>query len=404
MKILFVCENYIPHYGGVEVVFKNLAERLVQKGHSVTLITHLLKGTKRKEIMNGVVVKRISSLNSRYIFSFASIPSVLKEAKKHDIIQTTTFNGTFPAWIASIIRKKPVALTVHEIWQGRWQEVTGFSWWKSKIHELFERGIYFMPFDRYICVSNSTKKDCTRLLTKKESRITRVYNGLDYDYWNKENVTQQDVQEVKSKVELLNNNNNNNNKELFFYLSWGRPGASKGFASLINAVPLILKKVPNAHLILMLGTAEKYKEKYVELINLINSLRLNDNITIIPSLPYKYLRTLITQVDCVVIPSLAEGFGYTTAETVAMETPVITSDAGSLIEVVGGKHLVFRRKDRIDLAEKVVMAANGNYQYKKEKRFLWEEAVEQYENIYQQLTDSNLQQLSSTKETRLFPN
>ena len=26
MKILFVLENYLPHIGGVEIVFKNLAE------------------------------------------------------------------------------------------------------------------------------------------------------------------------------------------------------------------------------------------------------------------------------------------------------------------------------------------------------------------------------------------
>ena len=47
MKILFVLENYIPHIGGVEVVFKNLAEGLVKLGHDVFLITHRLKGTKK---------------------------------------------------------------------------------------------------------------------------------------------------------------------------------------------------------------------------------------------------------------------------------------------------------------------------------------------------------------------
>ena len=39
MKILFVIENYPPHIGGVEALFKNLAEGLAKK-HEVTIITH----------------------------------------------------------------------------------------------------------------------------------------------------------------------------------------------------------------------------------------------------------------------------------------------------------------------------------------------------------------------------
>ena len=56
MHILFVCENYLPHYGGAEVVFKNLAEGFVKKGHDVSLVTHQIKGTKKFEKINGVKV------------------------------------------------------------------------------------------------------------------------------------------------------------------------------------------------------------------------------------------------------------------------------------------------------------------------------------------------------------
>ncbi|MBS3127462.1 glycosyltransferase [Candidatus Woesearchaeota archaeon] len=47
MKILFICENYYPHLGGAEVVFKNLAEGYVKRGHQVTVLTHQLQGTKK---------------------------------------------------------------------------------------------------------------------------------------------------------------------------------------------------------------------------------------------------------------------------------------------------------------------------------------------------------------------
>ena len=45
MNVLFVCENYYPHYGGAEVVFKNLAEGSATAGHEVSVLTHRLKNT-----------------------------------------------------------------------------------------------------------------------------------------------------------------------------------------------------------------------------------------------------------------------------------------------------------------------------------------------------------------------
>ena len=116
MKILFICENYLPHYGGAEVVFKNLAERYQKRGHQSTILTHQLKNTKKTEIINNVQVHRIPSLFSRYIFSFTAIPKAIKLAQQHNIIQTTTFNGAFPAWIAGKLTRKPVVITIHEIW------------------------------------------------------------------------------------------------------------------------------------------------------------------------------------------------------------------------------------------------------------------------------------------------
>src|SRR3954468_1153941 len=63
MRILFVLENYFPHLGGVEMVFKNLCEGLAKK-HEVTVITRRLPNTKAKETMNRVKIIRVSSFNS----------------------------------------------------------------------------------------------------------------------------------------------------------------------------------------------------------------------------------------------------------------------------------------------------------------------------------------------------
>ena len=79
---------------------------------------------KKTEIINSVKVTRINVPQKlrRHFFSFFSIPRVVKIAKGYDIIHSGTYNGSVPAWLASIVKRKPWFLTYHEAmadWQGR---------------------------------------------------------------------------------------------------------------------------------------------------------------------------------------------------------------------------------------------------------------------------------------------
>ena len=374
MKILFVCENYFPHYGGAEVLFKNLAEGYVKQGNTVSVITQRLKKTTKTETINGVHLQRAYSFFSRYLFSFLALPRVIAEAKNYDVIQTTTFNGAFPAWIAAKIWRKPVVITIHEVWIGKWQEITGFSIWKSRIHELLERMIYLLPFDRYICVSDTTRKD---LLQRNipEEKVKLVYNGFDYSSWNKQNFSKTDVEKIRTQF----------GEDKFIYFAWGRPGASKGFEYFIQAAPSILEKIPNALFVLMLGSVDKYKRKYQELQTLLKTLNLEGKFKIINSVPYSELGNYILAADSIIVPSISEGFGYTTVEATTLGKSVLISDAGSLLEVVSGKHNVFRRKDIPDLAEKAVLCAQGKYKEATPKQFTWEKTIEGYLQQYNSL-------------------
>lgn len=370
MKILFVCENYLPHIGGAEVVFKNLSENYVQNGHQVSLITHQMRGSKKREIMNGVKVSRIPSLFSRYLFTFTAIPKAIKLAKHHDVIQTTTFNGAFPAWLAGKITGKPVVITVHEVWVGKWKEVTGFGWLKSSIHNFLERCIYSLPFTKYVCVSKATEKDLNKLNINK-NKVQTIHNGFDYDFWNPNNFS-----EIKDKLQ-----------DKFTYFSWGRPGVSKGFEYLLRAIPKIKQNVPNAVFLLMLGSREKYPEKHSQLKQLIHSLGIENDVKIIDSVGYSELGNYVKSANCVIIPSIAEGFGYAALEAASMEVPVVVSNAGSLPEVISGKHLIFEKKNAEDLANKATLVAKGQYITTPVKKFPWDKCVQSYLETYSQVLE-----------------
>lgn len=68
MKILLTVEFYEPHKGGAEEVVKQVAERLVQKGHNVTIATTYIQ-QRRSRLINGVRIEafRISGNTVRGI-------------------------------------------------------------------------------------------------------------------------------------------------------------------------------------------------------------------------------------------------------------------------------------------------------------------------------------------------
>ena len=370
MNILFVIENYLPHIGGVEMVFKNLAEGLVKKGHAATIITHRLKGTAAEETISGVKVKRISCFGSRYLFTFFSIPAAVAAAKNADIVHTTTFNGFFPAWLAAKLNRKPLIATIHEVWVGKWREYTDFWGLKSLLHEAFERLIYLLPLvDKYVAVSNSTRQQLLRI-GKSEKKAVTIYNGVDYEHFNPKKYN---GEAIRRKYALKNS---------YVVLVYGRPGPSKGIEYAIAAMKEISLSMPNAKMLLMLSRDKQYARKYLQLLQLIKKLQLEDKILNIPPVPHSQLPSYIKAADCVVVPSLSEGFGYTAAEAAAMGKPIIASNTTSLPEIVSGKHILVKPKDSSEIAAAVISMSQGKFHKTPLKKFTIEANVANYLKVY----------------------
>ncbi len=374
MNVLFVIENYLPHIGGVEAVFRNLAEGLAKQGHTATIITHRLKGTAAEETINGVRVKRVSCFDSREIFTFAAIPAAIEAAKNADIVHTTTFNGFFPAWVAAKITGKPLVATIHEVWIGKWIEYGGKGLLSSVPYELFERlFIYALPgVDKYVAVSNSTRKQLLQI-GKNEGKVITIYNGVDYRHFN---LKKHSGNKVRKKYSLQKN---------YVVLVYGRPGPSKGIEYAIAAMKEILLQVPNSKMLLMLSRDKQYQGKYSQLLQLIKENGLSNSIISVEPVPHSELPDYIMAADCVVIPSLSEGFGYTAAEAAAMGKPIVASNTTSLPEVVSGKHILVQPKNSKEIAAAVVSVFHGKCHKTKLRKFTIEENVSNYLKVYEGL-------------------
>jgi glycosyltransferase involved in cell wall biosynthesis len=234
-----------------------------------------------------------------------------------------------------------------------------------------------LPFDEYVAVSRAT---CLDLLHEgvSEAKARVIHNGVD---------------------ELLEPNDRARTGELrkachigqddFLYLYYGRPGMTKGVEYLVKAAPQIQHHVPNAHLALIL--ADEPRENYLRLCHMIDELRPTCNIHLVPQLPpdgREQLARYLLDADCIVVPSLTEGFGLTTAEACALGIPVVASRAGAIPEVVSGYHVLIEPGSSDALAEGVVRAWTGQYDHLPRREFTWARMVDEYESLYREMVRS----------------
>lgn len=109
----------------------------------------------------------------------------------------------------------------------------------------------------------------------------------------------------------------------------GRLRSEKGQALLIETFPDVLKKFPNAQLLIVGdGPDRKSFELRAELLN------LTDRIIWLGKKSPEKVYQLYSVIDIVVVPSVFEGFSLAAAEAMAAGVPVVGSNVGGLAEVV----------------------------------------------------------------------
>lgn len=370
MNILLVTEYYWPHVGGVEVVFKNLAEGLAARGHRVNVVTSRVPETPVFETVNNVRIRRINVpvKGDRYFFTWMSVPWVWRLVRRADVVHGTLYTAAWPTWFVAKLRRKPCVLTVHEVFGARWRErFPAHTAWAG-LHRWLERALLMLPFDRYVAVSEATARDlCDH---KDPNKVSMIHNGIDTEHFNPARI---DRNIFRKKWALK--------PDEYAFLYYGRPGISKGVDVLVRA----FSRVEDSKARLVLILSEKPKKSYDAVKKLIKNLDLGARVILKKSVPYRDLPGFIMAADTVVVPSLAEGFGFAAAESAAMERPLIVTKAGSLPEVAHGNVLLAEPGDPASLAHAMTKALAGKFRAVAKKTFRWDANVDAHLNLYREL-------------------
>jgi glycosyltransferase involved in cell wall biosynthesis len=364
VRLLFILDNYWPHVGGMETLFANVCEGMAAAGHSVTVLSRGVTGAPANERRNGVAISRVSA-KTRYAFPFLAFPKALRLAAGAELIATATFASAPLGSLVGFLRRLPVVVTVPEVWIGKWticSTLTGFNAW---VHDVLERLIFTFPFSTYIGISQSTTRELAKALGSRTARVETIYCGFDPVPWERAG----NRAEARARYGLSERD--------YLIVGYGRPGISKGFRYLVDAFPAIRRARPEARLVLVLSATSDTRAEFGEL-----KRRADPAIVFSNSLPIDRLRELVGAADCVVVPSLSEGFGYTTLEAASAGTCVVASNTTSIPEVIGGKYLLVEPADSDAIARGVLAVARGDYERRPVPRFAWSVTLAEYAASY----------------------
>jgi len=364
MKIVFVLENYFPNIGGVESLFKSLVDALSKEGHEITIVTSRITPASPLKEKKGTITIRRMPFNNRYLFTFLGFFYALPYIRQCDLVHTTSYNAAIPAFFAAKFFRKKVIITFHEVWGELWDKLPYMGRVGKITHSIFEQFLLKLPFNHFVGVSKSTSINLVKAGVKKE-KISTIYNGIDYTEF--QDTTVRAIKKQKK----------------FTYTYFGRLGISKGLDLLMEAIPTIKSKYPDSQINLIVP---KVPASFLEKIEtFIQQQKLSQYILLKHHLSFEALKKEIKASHCVVIPSYSEGFCFAAVETIALGTPVISSDQTALKEVVCGQFIKMDNLSVNSLVSAMEKAKQGQWEQTPIKKFELKETIKQYTQLYQRV-------------------
>lgn len=204
---------------------------------------------------------------------------------------------------------------------------------------------------RVIAISNSTKKQIVRHYPLASKKVDVTLLAYDKDRFH-EGITDNDVRRVAKKYSIT--------KDYVLFLSTLKP--SKNVEGLLQAWKEVNDKFPDMDLVI----AGKKGWLYDSIFKKVQELDVEDSVIFTDYVDEEDKPELITGAKVFTLPSFWEGFGLDPLNAMAVGTPAVVSDVGSLPEVVGDAGLYVDPKKPSDIAKKLKKVLNmGKKDYNK---------------------------------------
>jgi len=345
--------------GGVERGTMELSREFVKRGHESIVIScggrmvSIIKADGGRHIKLDVCSKNPFAAPWRIY----KLSKVLHELKP-DIVHV---RSRVPAWLVYFAKRGldlKIVSTVHGF-----NSVNFYSSIMTKA-------------DAVICVSNSIKVYIQEHYHTPEKNITVIPRGIDLDKFNPQNIDHEFISKFLQQYHLKNN---------FIITTVGRITQLKDIETFIRAIAIVKETIPDLKG-LIVGGVHKDKQNYFDgLKQLIHGLKLENEIIFTGS--QNNVAEIYTLSNVVVSASKKpESFGRSVAEAIAMNTPVIATNHGGVLDIIQediNGYLV-NVGDANELAAKIIKSKDlkvDGYKYIKDN-FSLEQMVEKTLKVY----------------------
>ncbi len=392
MNIAQVCIRYLAP-GGAETHIQKISERLVDRGHEVTVYTTNLKTQvpwqcfddwTRETYVNGVNVVRLPI--RRYVLPFIpypTIPGLIKTLfnAKNDVVHAHS-HRYYQIFAAAAAKRKrgrrngqyqmPLVVTPH-FHPAANKESPVSKFLMAVDDAMFSRSIYRMV-DRILVVTDGEKKYINKFAPLK--KCVTVPNGLDISEWTP----------IPNGAPFRKRYRLSDDDQIVLYT--GRLADNKGLEHLIDASYDIIMQHKRVKFVIVgedWGVLKMLKKK-------IWAKNLDDYFVFTGHIEdYDLFKSAYAAANVFVLPSEWEAFGIVLLEAMACGTPIVASDVGGIPHVISGVGRTFKYGDAQGLAAAITNVLDNEEQERARSlkgrerviaQFTWDAVVDKLEEVY----------------------
>ncbi len=363
MKILWFTwkDRKNPLAGGAEVVNEELAKRLANDGHNVTLLVGGFDGCEPEENIDGYKVVRVGTRWTVYLHAYRYYKKHLKGWADLVIDEV----NTIPFFCKYYVKEKNI-LFIHQLCRQ--------IWFYQMFFPLNIFGFVLEPFYlwllsdlKVITISNSTKKDLMRF-GFKQGNINIISEGIE-------------IEPIKD-VSLIRK------FEKPTLLGFGAFREMKRTDHILKAFEIAKESMPDLKLILAGDSSGDYGKK---VLNLIKNSKYADSIKYLGTVTIEKKIELMQRSHLIVVTSVKEGWGLIVTEANSQGTPAVVYNVDGLCDAVKDNEtgLVCQQNTLENLAENMLKLLNNKEKYQKLRVNAWQWSKEiNFENSYRQFMEA----------------
>ena len=238
--------------------------------------------------------------------------------------------------------------------------------------------------ERIFAVSNTTRNDIGRLFQIPLNKVEVIYNAID-ERFRRGHATDADRQLIAERYQV--------NYPFLLYAGNIRP--HKNVVRIIEAFSALKAELekegrfPDLKLIIIGDELSKHPD----LRRTVVRSGVSNDVRFLGFLPIDVLRIFYDTAKIFVFPSLYEGFGLPPLEAMAHGTPVVTSNASSLPEVVRNAAVLVNPENVFEimhalhrvLLDQPLRERLKRAGYEQSLAFSWESSVERIRQVYEEV-------------------